>query len=125
MSHVLRPSSAALFAISDDRAGIPRCIMLLEGAILNVLYDFHSEARRAKARDLVQSLSTGCRKCGFRESSGVLRKIDALLRVPPETTPAFQRSLADKLIEHLGMLKAEAQTKAHEKEAARRGTHAG
>src|SRR5579872_6774583 len=115
MSHVLRPSSAALFAISDERAGIPRCIMLLEGAVLNVLYDFHSEARRAKARDLVQSLSSGCRKCGFRESSGVLRKIDALLRVPPESTPALQRSLADKLVELLGMLKAQAQAKETEK----------
>jgi hypothetical protein len=117
MSHVLRPSSAALFAISDARAGIPRCIMLLEGAILNVLYDFHSEARRAKARDLVQSLSSGCRRCGFRESSGVLRKIDALLRVSPDTTPAFQRSLGDKLIELLGMLKAQAQEKESEKQA--------
>jgi len=120
MSHVLRPSSAALFAISDERDGIPRCIVLLEGALLNVLYDFHSEARRAKARDLVQSLSSGCRKCGFRESSGVLRKIDALLRVPPEMTPAMQRSLADKLIENLGMLKAEAQAHMKEKQASRR-----
>jgi hypothetical protein len=116
MSHVLRPSSAALYAISDERAGIPRCIVLLEAAILNVLYDFHSEARRAKARDLVQSLSSGCRRCGFKESSGSLRKIDALLRVPPDTTPALQRSLADKLVELLGMLKAEAQAKAQEKQ---------
>jgi hypothetical protein len=119
MSHVLRPSSAALFAISDERAGIPRCIVLLEAALFNVLYDFHSEARRAKARDLVQSLSAGCRRCGFRESSGVLRKIDALLRVPPDTTPALQRSLADKLIELLGMLKAQAQAKAQEKESSK------
>ncbi|HLY72634.1 MAG TPA: hypothetical protein VKU80_00830 [Planctomycetota bacterium] len=115
MSHVLRPRSEELFTIADARAGIPRCIMLLEGAVLNVLYDFHSEARRAKARDMVQSLSTGCRKCGFRESSGVLRKIDALLRVPPEATPAFQRSLADKLVELLGMLKAQAQAKESDK----------
>jgi hypothetical protein len=117
MSHVLRPSSAALFAISDARSGIPRCILLLEGAILNVLYDFHSEARRAKARDLVQSLSSGCRRCGFRESSGVLRKIEALLRVSPDTTPTLQRSLSDKLIELLGMLKAQAQEKESEKQA--------
>src|SRR5579862_2225591 len=122
MSHVLRPTSEEVFTIADARAGIPRCIMLLEGAVLNVLYDFHSEARRAKARDLVQSLTSGCRRCGFRESSGVLRKIDALLRVPPDTTPAFQRSLADKLVELLGALKAEAQTKAQEKEAGRRAT---
>jgi len=115
MSHVLRPASAEVFAIADARAGIPRCIMLLEGAVLNVLYDFHSEARRAKARDLVHSLSSGCRKCGFRESSGVLRKIDALLRVPPDSTPALQRSLADKLVELLGLLKAQAQTKETEK----------
>jgi len=115
MSHVLRPTSEEVFTIADARAGIPRCIMLLEGAVLNVLYDFHSEARRAKARDLVQSLTSGCRRCGFRESSGVLRKIDALLRVPPDTTPAFQRSLADKLVELLGALKAQAQAKGTDK----------
>ena len=115
MSHALRPRSEELYAISDSRSGIPRCIILLEGAVLNVLHDFHSESRRAKARELIQSLSAGCRKCGFRESSGVLRKLDALLRVPPDTSPAFQRSLAEKLVELLAMLKAQAQAKDMEK----------
>ncbi|HZE96354.1 MAG TPA: hypothetical protein VE981_04975 [Planctomycetota bacterium] len=109
MGHVLRPASEEMFTISDARDGIPRCIILLEAAVLNVLYDPANDARRTKARELVQSLSTGCRECGFRESSGVLRKIDALLRVPPDTTPALKRSLTDKMIEHLGLLKGEAQ----------------
>jgi len=65
----------------------------------------------------VRTLSAGCPECGFRESSDLLRKIEALLRVPPTTAPELQKSIADKLLELVALLKAQAQTKSPEEGA--------
>ena len=117
MSHLLRPPSEKTFKIADALAGIPRCILILESAILDVLNDYHSESLRHAARDMSRTLSAGCEQCGFKGSDATLRKIEALLRVPPKAAPELQRQIADKLIELVGMLKAQAQLKGGEEES--------
>jgi hypothetical protein len=116
MSHLLRPPSEKTFNIADSLAGIPRCIHILEAALVDVLNDYHSESLRHVARDMTRTLSAGCPQCGFHGSHAVLRKIEALLRVPPKAAPELQRQIADKLIELVGMLKAQAQAKGSDKQ---------
>lgn len=111
MSHLLRPPSEKTFSLADALAGVPRCILILEAGILEVLHDFHSETVRAAARELTQTLSAGCKECGFHGSHSTLKKIEALLRVPPDAAPELQKQIADKLMELVGMLKAQAQSK--------------
>jgi|SRR5579862_8584160 len=120
MSHLLRPPSEKTFNLADALAGVPRCILILESAILDVLNDFHSESQRHTAREMTRALSAGCRECGFSASLSTLRKIEALLRVPPKAAPELQRQIADKLIELVGMLKAQAQLKGGEEDQAER-----
>jgi hypothetical protein len=55
--------------------------------------------------------SSSCKECGFHGSHATLKKIEALLRVPPEAAPELQKQIADKLVELVGMLKAQAQSK--------------
>ena len=109
MSHILRPPSEKTFSIADALAGVPRCVLLVESAILALLDSPQDEKLRHKARDLVRSLSSGCPKCGFKESPAMLRKLTSLLAIPPGGTPTLQRSIADRLIEQIGLLKAHAQ----------------
>lgn len=109
MSHSLRPASEKTFRIADALAGIPRCIHLLEAAVQEYLSDFSDEGRRLTARDLARSLSQGCPECGFHGASSVLRKLHALLGVPPGSIPELHRSMADRLNELLGLLKAQAK----------------
>lgn len=111
MSHVLRPPSEKTFPIADALAGIPRCVMLVEAALLDLIDDPHDELRRRKARDLVRSLSTGCAECGFKEPESIVRKLTSLLAVPPGGSPALQRSYADRLVEQIGVLKAHAKVR--------------
>ncbi len=120
MSHLLRPPSEKTFNLADALAGIPRCILILESAVLDVLNDFHSESQRHTAREMTRALSAGCNECGFHASHATLRKIEALLRVPPKSVPELQRQIADKLIELVGMLKAQAQRKNGDDETAAR-----
>jgi len=109
MAHILRPASEKTFSIADALAGIPRCVMLVESAVQAVIADPGDENIRAKARDLVRSLSSGCPECGFKEPASMLRKLISLLAVPPAESAALQRSLADRLLEQLALLKAHAQ----------------
>jgi hypothetical protein len=109
MSHILRPASEKTFSLADALAGIPRCVLLLESAINDVIDDPSDEKFRAKARDLVRSLSSGCPECGFKEPASMLRKLTSLLAVPPAANPALQRSLGDRLLEQIALLKAHAQ----------------
>jgi hypothetical protein len=111
MSHLLRPASEKTFSLADALAGVPRCILILEAAVLDVLNDFHSETLRHAAREMTRTLSAGCPECGFHASHGTLRKIEALLRVPPKSAPELQKQIADKLVELVGLLKAQALTK--------------
>lgn len=111
MSHILRPASEKTFSLADALAGIPRCVMLVETAVLNLLAEPANDRLRQKARDLVRSLSSGCPECGFKEPASLLRKLISLLAILPGESAALQRSIADRLIEQVGLLKAHAQMK--------------
>jgi hypothetical protein len=69
---------------------------------------------------MTRTLSAGCPQCGFHASHTTLRKIEALLRVPPKAAPEIQRQIADKLLELVGMLKAQAQRKSNDDESTER-----
>jgi len=109
MSHILRPPSEKTFSLADALAGIPRCVLLVESAIAAVIDDSADEKLRQKARDLVRSLSSGCRECGFKEPPSILRKLTSLLAVSPAAGEALRRSYADRLLEQIALLKAYAQ----------------
>src|SRR5476651_313831 len=109
MSHILRPASEKTFNIADAIAGIPRCIMILESAVVDVCADPKDPARRQKARDLVRSLSAGCNECNFRESSNILRTLEATLAFPQGGSPELQTSVAERLLDLVNRLKTAAQ----------------
>jgi len=107
MSHVLRPASEKTFHLADALAGIPRCIVLLEAAVQDYVSDLADEARRLQARDLARSLAAGCPECGFKASSGALRKLHSLLAVQPGSVPELHTSIIDRLGHLVDLVKAE------------------
>jgi len=109
MSHILQPPSEKTFSIADALAGIPRCVLLVESAVAALIDAPQDDALRDKARDLVRTLSTGCPECGFKESSKTLRKLTSLLAVSPTGSAALRQSVAERLLEQVGMLKTHAQ----------------
>jgi hypothetical protein len=106
VSHVLRPASEKTFSLADALAGIPRCVLLVESAVLAFVEDPGNELLRSRARELVRSLASGCPECGFKEPPSILRRLTSLLAVPPSGSAALQRSMADRLKEQVGFLKA-------------------
>ena len=109
MAHILRPASEKTFSIADALAGIPRCVLLVESALQTVIDDPGDEDARSKARELIRSLSSGCRECGFREPASMLKKLISLLSVPPAESEALRRSYAERVMEQVALLKAHAQ----------------
>lgn len=81
--------------------------MLVESAILALVDSPGDEKLRQKARDVVQTLSSGCPECGFKESPETVRKLTSLLAVPAASAN-LQRSIVDRMIEQVGLLKAHA-----------------
>jgi hypothetical protein len=106
--HILRPPSEKTFNIADALAGLPRCILTLEAAVVELRQDFRDDAKRGRVRELARSLSAGCPECGFRESSNALRTIEGLLALKPDTCTGLDRSLGDRLLELVAILKAQA-----------------
>ena len=109
MSHILQPPSEKTFSIADALAGIPRCVLLVESAVVALIDAPQDETLRHKARDLVRTLSTGCPQCGFKEPPKTLRKLTSLLAVTPAGSAALRQSVAERLIEQVGLLKTHAQ----------------
>ena len=109
MGHILQPPSEKTFSIADALARIPRCVLLVESAVLALIDAPQDENLRHKARDLVRTLSTGCPECGFKESQRSLRKLTSLLAIIPGGSAALQQSVAERLIEQIALLKAHAQ----------------
>jgi len=107
MHHVLRPGSDPGFAVTDVLGGIPRCVLVLESAVRRVLTDFWDDSSRRKALDLVRTITPGCRSCGFRESSGILRSMTTLLSLSQAATVGIQLSIAERLLELIDLLKGQ------------------
>ena len=117
MSHLLRPASEKTFRAADAQAGTPRCLLILEAALQDLISDPYDELRRKYARETVRTLSAGCEQCGFHGSHVTIRKIEALLRVPPKAAPELEKQIGDKLLELVGILKAQALEKTSEEKA--------
>lgn len=109
MSHLLRPPSESAFPVADALMGVPRCILVLETAVRDVLTPFWDERRRRIAHRVAQTMSGGCKVCGFKESSGILRSMESLLSLSAEDARAIQSSLGERLSELIGMLREHAQ----------------
>lgn len=108
MSHPLRPPSESTFPVADALAGVPRCILLLEAAIRDVIAPFWDERSRKTAQRLARAMSGGCKACGFKESSGILRSMESLLALPIEDALPIRSSLGDRLTELVTMLREQA-----------------
>lgn len=109
MEHLIRPPSESSFQVADALANLPRCIQALESAVREVLIHFWDESFRIRAHDLARAMSEGCKVCGFKESSGLLRSVESLLALSYEETRGIQRSLAERLFELISLLKEQSQ----------------
>ena len=102
--HVIRPPSEYIVPAAGI-LGIPHCIHLLESAVRDALIRFWQEPYRRRAYALARSVSGGCKVCGFKESSGLLRSLESLLSLSAEDTSGIQRSVAERILELLALLK--------------------
>ena len=110
MSHILQPPSEKTFSLADALAGTPRCVLLVEAAVLALIAAPQDDGLRHQARDLVRTLSTGCPECGFKEPPKTLRKLTSLLAVSPSGSAALRQSVAERLVEQVGLLKEHARS---------------
>ncbi len=83
--------------------------MLLEEAVLALVDDFRNDALRVRARDLVKPLLAGCPTCGFHAKTNAVRAMDSLLSLPGDAVVDLRQRITDRLVELVGMLKAQAQ----------------
>ncbi|HVR87621.1 MAG TPA: hypothetical protein VMU54_25060 [Planctomycetota bacterium] len=105
MAHLIRPPAEPAVAAANSRLNFQRCIRTLEFAVGDLLINFWHEPLRQRAGILVQKMSEGCKACGVQESSGLLRSLQALLSLSAEDTRGIQRSVAERLLELIGLLK--------------------
>jgi hypothetical protein len=108
MEHLLRPPSDSLFPAADALLNFPRCLQVLETAVRDVVIHFWEDPYRRRAHDLAQALAGGCRVCGFRESSGLVRSLESLLALTVDEVRGIQRSVADRMMETLALLREQA-----------------
>jgi hypothetical protein len=108
MDHVLRPPSESAFPAADALTSFPRCIDVLEVAVRDVLIHFWEEPFRRKAHEIVQSLSKGCDRCGFKESSGLLKSLEALLALSVEDIHQIRKSVGERILDVIALLKEQA-----------------
>lgn len=105
MTHLIRPPSECTFPAADSQLHFQRCLETLELAVGDLLINFWHEPLRSRAWSLAQEMSEGCKVCGLKESSVLLRSIQALLALSVEDTRGVQRSVAERLLELIGLLK--------------------
>src|SRR5262249_14191826 len=90
---------------ADAILGIPHCLRALESAVRDALIHLWEEPFRRQAHALASSVAGGCKVCGFKESSGLLRSLESLLSLSMEDTQGIQRSIAERILEILALLK--------------------
>jgi hypothetical protein len=98
---------------TDFISTYPRCALILEHAIRETLDHQWDDYSRKRALDIAKAMLDGCKVCGFRESSGILRSATVLLMLPVDealgTLPALRDKLEDllgRLRQHVGALSA-------------------
>jgi hypothetical protein len=109
MTHLIRPPSESTFPAADSQLNFQRSIQTLELAVDDLLIHFWHEPLRTRAFTLAQEMAEGCRVCGVKESSVLLRSLQALLSLSVEDTRGIQRSIAERLLELIGLLKEQAR----------------
>ncbi len=109
MTHLIRPPSESPVPAADALLKFARSIEALELAVRDLLVNFWHEPLRERAWSLAQEMSDGCKGGGFRESSVLLRSLQALLALSVEDTKGIQRSIAERLLELMGILKEQAR----------------
>lgn len=86
-------SRTAFCRLSDTfLSTYPRCLEMLQQAVLEWLDHPADDYCRTRAHDLARSLLQGCKVCGYREDSGILEPVAVLLVRPFRETTL---SLAD------------------------------
>jgi len=108
MEHLLRPPSESLFPAADAILNFPRCLHVLETAVRDVLIHFWEDSYRKRALDLTQSLAGGCKVCGFKESSGLIRSLESLLALTGSEVRGIQRSVGERVLDLLTLLREQA-----------------
>lgn len=109
MDHLIRPDSESMFPAADALLNFPRCVQALEAAVRDTLSQFWDEPTRKRAHALAHSMSDGCKVCGFKESSGLLRSLESLLALSVEDTHGIQRSVGERMLDILTLLKEQAR----------------
>src|SRR5262245_11072290 len=108
MDHLLRPPSESLFPTADALLTFPRCLQVLETAVRDVLIHFWEDSYRRRALSAAQSLAAGCKVCGFRESSGLVRSLESLLTLTVDDVQGIQRSVGERMLDVLALLREQA-----------------
>jgi hypothetical protein len=83
----------------------PRCALMLEGAIRETVDHEWDDYSRRRALGIAQAMLDGCKVCGFRESTGILRSVTALLMLPVDEALGVLPALREKFQDLLGMLR--------------------
>ncbi|MCI0655522.1 MAG: hypothetical protein L0170_00425 [Acidobacteria bacterium] len=109
MDHLIRPASESMFPAADVLLNFPRCVQALDAAVRETLARLWDEPFRKRAHALAQSMSDGCKVCGFKESSGLLRSLESLLALTAEDTRGIQRSAGERMLDILSLLKEQAR----------------
>jgi hypothetical protein len=108
MTHLSRPPSESSFSGAEIRQDFPGSIRTLEEAVRDLLINFWHGPLRERAWSLAREMSEASRVSGYKESAVVLRSLQALLSLSAEDTRGIQRSIAERLLELIGLLKEQA-----------------
>lgn len=83
----------------------PRCVLILESAIRETVTHTWDDYSRKRALSIAEAMLDGCRVCGFREGTGILRSVTALLAIPDVEALPILKALEEKFEDLLGMLR--------------------
>jgi len=89
----------------DFFTAYPRCVLMLESCIQETLSLEWEDYSRKRALDMAQALLDGCKVCGYREGTGILRSVIALLLLQPAEALGVLPALGDKLEDLLSLLR--------------------
>ncbi|HEV3026340.1 MAG TPA: hypothetical protein VG457_02150 [Planctomycetota bacterium] len=89
----------------DFKFAYPRCALMLEHAIRETVDHEWDDYSRKRALDIAQAMLDGCKVCGFRESTGILRSVTALLVLPVDEALSVLPALRERLEDLLGLLR--------------------
>ncbi|HLY76192.1 MAG TPA: hypothetical protein VKU80_18980 [Planctomycetota bacterium] len=108
MTHLIRPPGEPSLSGAEVHRDFPGSIRTLEEAVRGLLINFWHGPLRERARSIAREMSEACRVSGYKESAVLLRSIQALLSLSAEDTRGIQCSIAERLLELVGLLKEQA-----------------